>query len=287
MERSPAAETAGVDCSTAAPAGLNRPAAETAGADRLGANSDRCLRRSGLPGCCLRGSKTSGSEKLTNARQASGLSGVYCLRAQKRCVQRGSWSRGRRRSRFCARRTGFVACDESSVIGYWPALVGIGWRWLVLVMAGANNRMFWPSGDKSNDYSHTRSLAKAVRGSKLRTFVKNVQFAHAQRWFEGLSDLPTANNRPFCPGKAKTCDYSHARGLANTVRGSKRQAIVENVQFPQSQRWFEGLLDLLMANNRAFCPRGTKTRDYLQSTIAKVGAPECRGPKRTIIRGRV
>lgn len=154
-------------------------------------------------------------------------------------------------------------------------------------MAGANNRMFWPSGDKSNDYSHTRSLAKAVRGSKLRTFVKNVHFPRIQRWFEGLSDLPTANNRPFCPGEAKTCDYSHARGLANTVRGSKRQAIVENVQFPQSQRWFEGLLDLLMANNRAFCPRGTKTRDYLQSTIAKVGTPECRGPKRTIIRGRV
>ena len=76
-----------------------------------------------------------------------------------RCVQRGSRSHGRRRFRFCARRTGyiacarrmgfiacasrtgFIACDGPSVIGYW----------LVLVMAGANNRAFWSSGDKMND----------------------------------------------------------------------------------------------------------------------------------------
>lgn len=76
-----------------------------------------------------------------------------------RCAQRGSRSHGRRRFRFCARRTGyiacarrmgfiacasrtgFIACDGPSVIGYW----------LVLVMAGANNRAFWSSGDKMND----------------------------------------------------------------------------------------------------------------------------------------
>ena len=58
-----------------------------------------------------------------------------------RCPQRGSRSHGRRRFRFCARRTGFNACDEPSVIGYR----------LALVMAGANNRAFWPSGDKMND----------------------------------------------------------------------------------------------------------------------------------------
>jgi len=58
-----------------------------------------------------------------------------------RCAQRGSRSHGRRRFRFCARRTGFIACDEPSVIGYR----------LALVMAGANNRAFWPSGDKMND----------------------------------------------------------------------------------------------------------------------------------------
>lgn len=67
-----------------------------------------------------------------------------------RCAQRGSRSHGRRRFRFCARRTGyaacarqtgFIACDGPSVIGYW----------LALVMAGANNRAFWPSGDKMND----------------------------------------------------------------------------------------------------------------------------------------
>ena len=48
-----------------------------------------------------------------------------------RCAQRGSRSHGRRRFRFCARRTGyaactrrmdFVACDRPSVIGYWLAL---------------------------------------------------------------------------------------------------------------------------------------------------------------------
>ena len=76
-----------------------------------------------------------------------------------RCAQRGSRSHGRRCFRFCARRTGyiacarrmgfiacasrtgFIACDGPSVIGYW----------LVLVMAGANNRAFWSSGDKMND----------------------------------------------------------------------------------------------------------------------------------------
>lgn len=58
-----------------------------------------------------------------------------------RCAQRGSRSHGRRRFRFCASRTGFIACDGPSVIGYW----------LVLVMAGANNRAFWSSGDKMND----------------------------------------------------------------------------------------------------------------------------------------
>ena len=67
-----------------------------------------------------------------------------------RCAQGGSRSHGRRRFRLCARRTGyaacarrtgFIACDGPNVIGYWPALV----------MAGANNRAFWPSGDKMND----------------------------------------------------------------------------------------------------------------------------------------
>ena len=79
-----------------------------------------------------------------------------------RCVQRGSRSHGRRRFRFCARRTGyaactrrmdFVACDGPSVIGCW----------LALVMAGANNRAFWPSGDKMNDYSHAQGLAEMVQ----------------------------------------------------------------------------------------------------------------------------
>ena len=62
-----------------------------------------------------------------------------------RCPQRGSRSHGRRRFRFCARRTGFIACDEPSVIGYWPALV----------MAGANNRAFWPPLDRTNGYSQS------------------------------------------------------------------------------------------------------------------------------------
>lgn len=79
-----------------------------------------------------------------------------------RCAQRGSRSRGRRRFRFCARRTGyaactrrmdFVACDGPSVIGCW----------LALVMAGANNRAFWPSGDKTNDYSHAQGFAEMVQ----------------------------------------------------------------------------------------------------------------------------
>lgn len=127
-----------------------------------------------------------------------------------RCAQRGSRSHGRRRFRFCARRTGFIACDGPSVIGYW----------LALVMAGANNRAFWPSGDKMNDYSHVQGLAKTVWDSKLQTTVKNVQF-------------------------------------------------------PDAQRWFEGFLDLLIANNRAFCPRASKTHDFSRSAIAKAGAPKC------------
>ena len=140
-----------------------------------------------------------------------------------RCAQRGSRSHGWRCFRFCARRTGFIARDGPSVIGYW----------LALVMAGANNRAFWPFGDKVNDYSHV--------------------------W-----------------------------GLAKTVRDSKSQTIVKNVQFPRAQRWFEGFLDLLVANNRSFCPRAAKTHDFSRSTIAKAGAPECpRGPKPTTIRGRV
>lgn len=70
-----------------------------------------------------------------------------------RCAQRGSRSHARWCFRFCARRTGYIscasrtgssACDGPSVIGYWPALV----------VACANNRAFWPSGDKMNDYSH-------------------------------------------------------------------------------------------------------------------------------------
>ena len=136
-----------------------------------------------------------------------------------RCAQRGSRSHGWRCFRFCARRTGyaacarrtgFIACDGPSVIGYW----------LALVMAGANNRAFWPSGDKMNDYSHVQGLAKTVWDSKLQTIVKNVQF-------------------------------------------------------PDAQRWFEGFLDPLIANNRAFCPRASKTHDFSRSTIAKAGAPEC------------
>ena len=79
-----------------------------------------------------------------------------------RCVQRGSRSHGRRRFRLCARRTGyaactrrmdFVACDGPSVIGCW----------LALVVAGANNRAFWPSGDKMGDYSHAQGFAEMVQ----------------------------------------------------------------------------------------------------------------------------
>ena len=79
-----------------------------------------------------------------------------------RCAQRGSRSHGRRRFRFCARRTGyaactrrmdFVACDGPSVIGCW----------LALVVAGANNRAFWPSGDKMGDYSHAQGFAEMVQ----------------------------------------------------------------------------------------------------------------------------
>ncbi len=94
------------------------------------------------------------------------------------------------------------------MIGYWPALV----------MAGANNRAFWPSGDKMNDYSHVQGLAKTVWDSKLQTTVKNVQFPDAQRWFEGLLDLLIANNRSFCPRAAKTHDYSRAQGFAEMVQ---------------------------------------------------------------------
>lgn len=43
---------------------------------------------------------------------------------------------------------------------------------------------------------------------------------------------------------------------------SKLQTIVNNVQFSDAQRWFEGFLDLLIANNRSFCPRAAKTHDY-------------------------
>ena len=134
-----------------------------------------------------------------------------------RCAQRGSRSRGRRRFRFCASRMGyiacasrmgFIACDEPSVIGYW----------LALVVAGANNRAFWPSGDKMGDYSHVQGLAKTVWDSKLQTIVKNVQFPDAQRWFEGFWDLLIANNRSFRPRAAKMGDYSHAQGFAEMVQ---------------------------------------------------------------------
>ena len=90
-----------------------------------------------------------------------------------RCPQRGSRSHGRRRFRFCARRTGYAACARRT-------------GFIALVMAGANNRAFWPSGDKMNDYSHVQGLAKTVWDSKLQTTVKNVQFPDAQRWFEGF-----------------------------------------------------------------------------------------------------
>ena len=60
-----------------------------------------------------------------------------------------------------------------------------------------------------------------------------------------------------------------------TVWDSKLQTIVKNVQFPDAQRWFEGFLDPLIANNRAFCPRASKTHDFSRSAIAKAGAPKC------------
>lgn len=125
-----------------------------------------------------------------------------------RCAQGGSRSHGRRRFRFCARRKGFITCDGPNVIGCW----------LALVMAGANNRAFWPSGDKMNDYSHVQGLAKTVWDSKLQTIVKNVQFPDAQRWFEGFLDPLIANNRSFCPRASKTHDYSHAQGFAEMVQ---------------------------------------------------------------------
>lgn len=167
------------------------------------------------------------------------------MRAQKRCAQRGSRSRGRRCFRFCARRTGFIACDEPSAIGYWLSLVGVSRHWLALVMAGANNRSFWP--------------ALVMAG---------------------------ANNRKFWPSGAKTHDYPHGRGLVKTVWDSKLQTIVKNVQFPHARRWLEGLLGLLIANNRSFCPRVAKMHDYSRHNAT---SPKClavqRGPKRTIIRG--
>lgn len=141
-----------------------------------------------------------------------------------RCAQRGSRSHGRRRFRFCAGRTGYIACDGLSVIGYW----------LALVMAGANNRSFWPFGDKVNDYSHVWGLAKTVRDSKSQTIVKNVQFPRAQRWFEGFLDLLVANNRSFCPRAAKTHDF---RGLR------LRRLARRNVQGGQNQRLFADAFD--------------------------------------------
>lgn len=151
------------------------------------------------------------------------------MRAQKRCAQRGSRSRGRRCFRFCARRTGFIACDEPSAIGYWLSLVGVSRHWLALVMAGANNRKFWPSGDKTCDYSHGRGLVKTVWDSKLQTIVKNVQFPDAQRWFEGFLDPLIANNRSFCPRASKTHDYSRHNATSPKClavqRGPKRTII--------------------------------------------------------------
>ena len=43
--------------------------------------------------------------------------------------------------------------------------------------------------------------------------------------------------------------------------------IVESVRFPHARRWFEGLLRLLVANNRVFCPREAKMNDYSQSHL--------------------
>lgn len=43
--------------------------------------------------------------------------------------------------------------------------------------------------------------------------------------------------------------------------------IVESVRFPHARRWFEGLLRLLIAKNRSFCPRAAKMNDYSQSRL--------------------
>lgn len=43
--------------------------------------------------------------------------------------------------------------------------------------------------------------------------------------------------------------------------------IVESVRLPHARRWFEGLLRLLVANNRAFCPREAKMNDYSQTRL--------------------
>ena len=94
-------------------------------------------------------------------------------------------------------------------------------------------------------------------------------------------------NCAVLPFGGKMNDYSHVLGLAKTVRDSKSQTIVKNVQFPDAQRWFEGFLDLLVANNRSFCPRASKTHDFSRSTIAKAGAGMSKGPKPTTIRGLV
>ena len=151
-----------------------------------------------------------------------------------RCAQRGSRSHGRRRFRFCARRTsyaacarqtGFIACDGPSVIGYW----------LALVMAGANNRAFWPSGDKMNDYSHVQGLVKTVWDSKLQTIVKNVQFPDAQRWFEGFLDPLIANNRSLCPRASKTHDFSRSTiakaGASECPRGQNQRLFADSFDF--------------------------------------------------------
>lgn len=43
--------------------------------------------------------------------------------------------------------------------------------------------------------------------------------------------------------------------------------IVESVRLPHARRWLEGLLRLLVANNRAFCPREAKMNDYSQTRM--------------------
>lgn len=156
---------------------------------------------------------------------------AFCLRAQ-----RGSRSRGRRCFRFCARRTGFIACDEPSAIGYWLSLIGVSRHWLALVIAGANNRSFWP--------------ALVMAG---------------------------ANNRKFWPSEDKTCDYSHGRGLAKTVWGSKVPTIVKNVRFPHAWRWFERFLGLLAANYRSFCPRVAKTHDFRGLRLRRLACRNVQG----------